>query len=163
MIRDRDSIYGKEFRRRVKSCGTRCLVTPPRSPKANAICERMNGTLRRDCPDPIIVRDDVHADRVLKEYIRYYHGRPHRGLRTLKPAPAHSHAISWRTLAEEWRCQPLPRPILAAVFGALGRRAALLRRTTILDSVARGRLEQKRILYLALGSMPMGRPGDADS
>jgi hypothetical protein len=66
-------------------------------------------------------------------------------------------------LAEEWRCQPSPRPILAAVFGALGRRAALLRRTTILDSVARGRLEQKRILYLALGSMPMGRPGDADS
>jgi hypothetical protein len=33
---------------------------------------------------------------------------------------------------------------------------------TILDSVARGRLEQKRILYLALGSTPMGRPGDAD-
>jgi hypothetical protein len=80
MIRDRDSIYGKEFRRRVKSCGTRCLITPPRSPKANAICERLNGTLRRDCLDHIIVIDDVHADRVLKEYVRYYHGRPHRGL-----------------------------------------------------------------------------------
>ena len=69
MIRDRDSIYGKEFRRRVKSCGTRCLITPPRSPKANAICERLNGTLRRDCLDHIIVIDDVHADRVLKEYV----------------------------------------------------------------------------------------------
>jgi len=59
MIRDRDSIYGKEFRRRVKSCGTRCLITPPRSPKAKAICERLNGTLRRDCLDHIIVIDDV--------------------------------------------------------------------------------------------------------
>ncbi|MGD0835806.1 MAG: integrase core domain-containing protein [Polyangia bacterium] len=80
MIRDRDSIYGAKFRRRVKSCGTRCLITPPRSPKANAICERLNGTLRRDCLDHIIVIDDVHADRVLREYVRYYHGRPHRGL-----------------------------------------------------------------------------------
>lgn len=44
MIRDRDSIYRKDFRRRVKSCGTRCLITPPRSPQANAICERLNGT-----------------------------------------------------------------------------------------------------------------------
>ena len=48
MIRDRDSIYGKEFRRWVKSCRTHCLITPPRSPQANAICARLNGTLRRD-------------------------------------------------------------------------------------------------------------------
>ncbi len=51
LIRDRDSIYGGAFRRRVKSCGTRCLITPPRSPQANAICERLNGTLRGDCLD----------------------------------------------------------------------------------------------------------------
>ena len=88
MIRDRDSIYGKEFRRRVKSCGTRCLITPPRSPQANAICERLNGTLRRDCLDHIIVIDDVHADHVLKEYGRYYHGRPHRSLRMQPPIGA---------------------------------------------------------------------------
>jgi transposase InsO family protein len=88
LIRDRDSIYGKEFRRRVKSCGTRCSITPPRSPKANAICERLNGTLRRDCLDHIIVIDDVHAQRVLKDYVRYYHGRPHRGLRMQPPLGA---------------------------------------------------------------------------
>jgi transposase InsO family protein len=51
LIRDRDSIYGGAFRRRVKSCGTRCLIAPPRSPQANAICERLNGTLRGDCLD----------------------------------------------------------------------------------------------------------------
>ena len=59
MIRYRDSIYGKEFRRRVKSCGTHCLITPPRSPRANAICERLSGTRRRDCLDHIIVIDEV--------------------------------------------------------------------------------------------------------
>jgi hypothetical protein len=63
MIRDRDSIYGKEFCRRVKSCGTRCLITPPRSPKANAIGERLNGTLRRDCLDHI--GWDLHLDAIL--------------------------------------------------------------------------------------------------
>jgi hypothetical protein len=44
-------------------CRTRCLITPPRSPQANAICERLNGTLRRDCLDRLIVIEDVHADR----------------------------------------------------------------------------------------------------
>jgi transposase InsO family protein len=111
MIRDRDSIYGKEFRRRVKSCGTRCLITPPRSPKANAICERLNGTLRRDCLDHIIVRDDVHADRVLKDYVRYYHGRPHRGLRMQPPLGA-------RWLAPVRRVPPkdvVSRPVLGGL------------------------------------------------
>ena len=88
MIRDRDSIYGKEFRRRVKNCGTRCLITPPRSPPANAICERLNGTLRRDCLDHIIVINDAHAERVLKQYVPYYHGRPHRGLLMQPPIGA---------------------------------------------------------------------------
>ena len=58
----------------------------PRTSACNAICERLNGTLRRDCLDHIIMRDDVHADRVLKEYVRYYHGRPHCGLR-MQPPP----------------------------------------------------------------------------
>jgi transposase InsO family protein len=80
LIRDRDSIHGEDLRRRVKSCGTRCLITPPRSPQANAICERLNGTLRHDCLDHIIVLDEVHAQRVMKEYVPYYHGGPHRGL-----------------------------------------------------------------------------------
>ena len=89
LIRDRDSIYGEEFRRRVKSCGTRCLITPPRSPKANAICERLNETLRHDCLDHVIVRDALQGQRVLNEYVGYYHGRPHRGLRMQPPLGAH--------------------------------------------------------------------------
>jgi len=56
-----------------------------RAPKANAFCERVIGTLRRDCFDHIIVRDEHHAQRVLHDYVGYYHGRPHRGLRMQPP------------------------------------------------------------------------------
>jgi transposase InsO family protein len=120
LIRDRDSIYGKEFRRRVKSCGTRCLITPPRSPQANAICERLNGTLRRDCLDHIIVIDNVHADRVLKQYVRYYHGRPQRGLRMQPP-------IGARWLAPLRRVPPkdvVSRPVLGGLHHEYSARGA---------------------------------------
>jgi len=88
LIRDRDSIYGEEFRRRVKNCGTRCLITPPRSPKANAICERLNETLRHDCLDHVIVRNALHGQRVLN-VVRWLLPWPtHRGLRMQPPLGA---------------------------------------------------------------------------
>ena len=88
LIHDRDPVYGPELRRRVKNCGTRCLVTPPRSPQANAFAERMIGTVRRDCLDHVVVWDEEHAGRLLREYRGYYHGRPHRGLRMQPPLGA---------------------------------------------------------------------------
>ena len=48
----------------------------------------MIGTLRRECLDNLLVRDDLHAERILRAYHRYYHGRPHRGLRMQAPAGA---------------------------------------------------------------------------
>jgi transposase InsO family protein len=88
LIRDRDQIYGEEFKRRVKNCGTRALMGPPRAPQSNTFCERVIGTLRRDCLDHILVRDEVHAERVLTEYADYYEGRPHRGLHMQAPVGA---------------------------------------------------------------------------
>lgn len=55
LVNDRDSIYGIWLRRRVKGFGTRCLVTPPRSPQANSFCERVIGTFRRDSLDNVVV------------------------------------------------------------------------------------------------------------
>ena len=52
--------------------GSRRRLTPPRAPRANAFCERLIGTLRRDCVDHVIVLDDLHAERVLREYVPYY-------------------------------------------------------------------------------------------
>jgi hypothetical protein len=41
LLRDRDSIYDARFRARLRGLGVRCLVSPPRTPLANAICERL--------------------------------------------------------------------------------------------------------------------------
>jgi hypothetical protein len=56
---------------------------------SNAYCERVIGTIRRECLDNIIVRDQRHAERVLRDYVGYYHGRAHRGLSMQAPMGAH--------------------------------------------------------------------------
>jgi transposase InsO family protein len=88
LLHDRDSIYDAHFRRRLHGLGVRCLRSPPRAPLANAICERLVRTLRRDCLDHIPVFSERHAERILREYVRYYHERLHRGLQTQAPAGA---------------------------------------------------------------------------
>jgi transposase InsO family protein len=85
LVYDRDSVYGGVFRARVRGLGARLLATPPRAPQANAFCERVIGTLRRDCLDHFVIRDARHAERVLNAYTAYYHGRPHRGLQMQPP------------------------------------------------------------------------------
>jgi hypothetical protein len=35
-----------------------------------------------------MVFSERHAERILREHVRYYHGRPHRSLRTQPPAGA---------------------------------------------------------------------------
>jgi transposase InsO family protein len=69
-------VYGATFRDRVSGLDIRELLTPPRTPTANAYCERVVGTFRRDCLDHLIVWDDRQAERLLREYARYYEGRP---------------------------------------------------------------------------------------
>ena len=55
--------------------------TPIRAPKANAIAERVIGTLRRECLDHLIIINGRHLRTVLREYEAYYNnGRPHRTL-----------------------------------------------------------------------------------
>jgi transposase InsO family protein len=88
LLHDRDSIYDTRFSARLRGLGVRCLLSPPRAPLANAICERLVGTLRRDCLDHVLVFGERHAERILRDYVRYYHGRPHRGLRAQPPAGA---------------------------------------------------------------------------
>ena len=88
LVHDRDAIYGFDFHHRVRGLGAQLLATPPRAPTANAFGERVIGTLRRDCFDHIILKDQQHAERVLHDYLAYYHGRPHRGLLMQSPEGA---------------------------------------------------------------------------
>jgi transposase InsO family protein len=86
LIRDRDSIYGDEFRRRVHSLAMKEVVTAPRSPWQNAFAERLIGSVRRECLDHVVVLNPRHLRRLLKSYFAYYHySRTHLGL--AKDAP----------------------------------------------------------------------------
>ena len=74
MIRDRDGIYGNDFRKKVRSLNINEVLIAPRSPWQNPYVERVIGTIRRDYLDNIIVLNERHLKRILKEYIdKYYH------------------------------------------------------------------------------------------
>lgn len=73
LLRDRDGIYGETVRRRIKSLGIEEVVTAPRSPWQNAFCERVIGSIRRDCLDHVIVLNELHLRRMLRQYFSYYH------------------------------------------------------------------------------------------
>ena len=81
LIRDRDGIYGLKVPDMLKTLGVEQVVISPRSPWQNGFCERVIGSIRRECLDHIIVLNDRHLRRVLKEYFAYYHeSRTHLGL-----------------------------------------------------------------------------------
>lgn len=80
LIYDRDTTFGaaKGF---VKSLGIEPKVTAFRSPWQNGVCERLIGTLRRDLLDHVIVLNEAHLRRLIREYLAYYHAdRTHLGL-----------------------------------------------------------------------------------
>ena len=81
LIRDRDCCYGGSFNARAARLAIEAILTPIRAPKANAIAERVIGTLRRECLDHLIVINERHLRAVLREYVTHYNdGRPHRTL-----------------------------------------------------------------------------------
>lgn len=73
LLRDRDSIYGEQFRRRVKSLGIKEIITAPRSPRQSPYVERMIGSIRRESLNHLIVLNERHLRRILRSYFIYYH------------------------------------------------------------------------------------------
>ena len=64
----------------------RQIIAPVRSPQANAIAERVIGTIRRECLDHAIVFNERHCRRLLREYIDFYNAaRPHQSLNLQPP------------------------------------------------------------------------------
>jgi transposase InsO family protein len=82
LLHDHDAVYGRDFRLRARRVGIDSVATPVRAPRANAIVERVIGTLRRECLHHMIVLDEQHhLTSVLAEFVRYYNqDRPHRTL-----------------------------------------------------------------------------------
>jgi transposase InsO family protein len=88
LIRDRDASYGSVYLQRIQAMGIRDHPIAPRSPWQNAYVERLIGSIRRECLDHMIVFDEAHLRRILREYAAYYNvSRTHRSLS--KDAPRH--------------------------------------------------------------------------
>ena len=71
LIRDRDSIYGLEFRGRVQSLGIKEVLSAPRSLRQNANAERLIGSIGRECLEHVVVLSRRHFCRVLKSCFAY--------------------------------------------------------------------------------------------
>ena len=89
LLRDRDAVYGGTFRERARRLGIETLLSPVRAPRANAVAERVIGTLRRECLDHLVIVNERHLRAILGEFIRSYNAeRPHRALDLETPVRA---------------------------------------------------------------------------
>ena len=88
LLRDRDGVYGKTVQRRINSLAIEEVITAPRSPWQNPFAERVIGSIRRECLDHVIVLNEQHLSRILREYSSYYHScRTHLSLNKDPPEP----------------------------------------------------------------------------
>ncbi|MFF4625510.1 hypothetical protein [Nonomuraea jabiensis] len=60
LIHDRDPLFSSEFREAFAAEGFRIIATMPHTPRMNAICERVIGTLRRELLDRILILRERH-------------------------------------------------------------------------------------------------------
>jgi hypothetical protein len=87
LIRDRDGIYGNFFQQCVKNMGIREVLIAPKSPWQNPYCERVIGSIRRECLDHMIILSENHLCRILKDYMDYYNNcRTHLSLDRNSPS-----------------------------------------------------------------------------
>jgi transposase InsO family protein len=88
LIHDRDSIFARHLDDSIRAMGLGVLRSPYSSPKANAICERVIGTIRRECLDWMIPLSEAHLRAILREWVAHYNGgRPHSALGPGVPDP----------------------------------------------------------------------------
>jgi len=88
LLRDRDAIFGQDFREQVRDMGIHEVLSAPRSPWQRAYVERVIGSIRRQCLDHVIVFHEASLRRTLNLYFDYYHGsRTHLSLGKDSPEP----------------------------------------------------------------------------
>jgi putative transposase len=88
VIHDRGTVFSAEVDEALNGFVLKILKTPVRSPMANAYCERVIGTIRRECLDFLIPINERHLRRSIREFAIYYNrGRPHSALGPGFPEP----------------------------------------------------------------------------
>ena len=92
LLRDRDGIFGAEFRKHVEAMGIQEVLSAPRSPWQRAYVERVIGTIRRECLDHVIVLNEASLYRHVKSFLAYSHNsRTNLSLATDAPEPRPVH------------------------------------------------------------------------
>jgi transposase InsO family protein len=117
LIHDRDSIFSSELDEELqRSFGLRVLRTPVRAPKANAYCERLIGTIRREYLDFMIPMNERHLRKTLRSWMAHYNkGRPHSSL-----GPGIPERMPTIRLAQRHPRHRLPRDCQVRVEDILG-------------------------------------------
>src|SRR5438874_2955573 len=81
LLHDRHKTFSAGLDEEIERWGIAALKSPPHAPTANAFCERLIGTIRRECLDYLIPLNESHLKRTLREWVRHHNnGRPHQSL-----------------------------------------------------------------------------------
>ena len=113
LLHDRHKSFSENLDEEVESWGIHVLRSPVRMPTANAHCERLIGTIRRECLDHVIPLNGCHLRRFLREWVRHYNtGRPHRSLGPGIPDRTQLNAPTSR-------CRSVSRVIAKPILGGL--------------------------------------------
>lgn len=120
LIRDNDSKFGAAFARVADGTGIEVLTTPYQAPKANAICERFLGSVRRrECLDFFLILGEQHLRKIMKQYQAYFNqARPHQGLDQRLPCPSEP------SDGQQDRGKVIALPVLGGLHHDYQRRAA---------------------------------------
>jgi hypothetical protein len=88
LLRDRDGSYGQVFSHTTCAMGIEEVLTAPHSPWQNPYCERIIGSVRRECLDHVIILNEQGLHRILKSYFDYYErSQTHLALEKDTPLP----------------------------------------------------------------------------
>ena len=119
LIHDRDRIFAKRLDDSIKALGVDVLRSPVASPKANSICERVIGTIRRECLDWMIPVSEAHLRAILKYWVTHYNrGRPHSALGPGVPDPPQESAVTPKSESRH-RLAAGARMLVKSVLGGL--------------------------------------------
>ncbi len=118
LLHDRDCIFSTAFDETISNLGIKPIKTPRQSPKANAICERVIGTLRRECLDYVIPLSERHLRRILKFWVAHYNrSRPHSAIGP--DIPSRVTKPSAKVVQLRRNIRPTDRIVATSILGGL--------------------------------------------
>ena len=111
LVCDNDAKYGPRFEQAVTGAAIELIHTPYYTPKANAICERFIGSVRRECLDFMLILSQAHGRKVIREYVTFFNqARPHQGIDQQIPVPTDDPPLTNHT-----GCKVVGLPVLGGL------------------------------------------------